>query len=65
MSFGTRRINGIWYELTLERIATGTYWVPDVCLRKQWNPAPADEAWKFHGRSVYATAKRQLAGEER
>ena len=35
-----RRIEGIWYELTLRPLAAGENWAADVCLMKKCCPAP-------------------------
>ena len=58
-----RRIDGIWYEPELADIPADTI-VFDLGTKRTCTSLIAAETFKFYGRAVYATRKRQLNKRE-
>jgi len=59
-----RQVNGIWYEVTLAPIVSGTQQSVDILLKKPVGSFGWREARATYGADVFAVAKRQLNKRE-
>jgi hypothetical protein len=59
-----RRIRDVWYELTLVPVPDTFDTLFDVAMKERVYHSQRRKLYEFHGRDVYAVAKRQLNSAE-